>query len=59
MERKVAETAPISARIQNYAKASTDLNPGERDSQNNRFRLLENSYAFGLLDDEKVLKNPK
>jgi len=30
MERKVAETAPISVRIQKYTKASTELNPGEK-----------------------------
>jgi hypothetical protein len=59
MECKVAKTAPISARIQNYAKASTELNPEERGSLNNWFRFLKNPYVFGLLNEESVPKNPR
>ena len=59
MERKVIETAPFSVRIQKYAKASTELNPEERDSLFHRLRLLKNPYAFGLLEDEHIPKNPK
>jgi hypothetical protein len=41
IERKVTETALISIRIQKYTKASTELNPGEKDS----LRISPASFA--------------
>jgi hypothetical protein len=53
MECKVAESAPISARIQNYAKASTELNPGGKRQSKSSVSVAEKFLCFWIIRRRK------